>query len=62
MNIIAKEDTDQTDRSDRNRLAICPRCGQKLFEIESIFHKGVFRDKCRRCRTFVQVFVIGDKD
>lgn len=62
MTIIAKEDTDQTDRSDRDRLAVCPRCEQKLFEIESISHKGVFRHKCRRCGKYVQVFVVGDKD
>ncbi len=43
MNIIAKKDTDQTDGSDRNRLAVCPCCGQKLFEIESLHTKGLFR-------------------
>lgn len=62
MNIIAREDTDQTDKSDRVKLAACPHCGQKLFEIESISHKGVFRHKCRRCKRYIRVVVIGEKE
>lgn len=62
MDIISKEDIDQTDKSDRNRLAVCPVCGQKLFEVESIFHKGVFRHKCRRCKKYIRVAVISGKD
>lgn len=62
MDIIAKVDTDQTDRSDREMLAVCPDCGQKLFEIESLHSKGVFRHLCRRCRKYIQVFAIGKED
>ena len=62
MDIITKEDADQTDKSDRDSLAVCPVCGQKLFEVESIFHKGVFRHKCRRCKKYIRVAVIGEKD
>lgn len=62
MNITAKEDTEQADRSRRDRLAECPRCGQKLFEVESIFHRGVFRCKCRRCKRYVRVSVIDKED
>lgn len=62
MNIIAKEDTNQTDKSDRDKLAVCPVCGQKLFEVESIVHKGIFRHKCRRCKKYIRVAIIGDKE
>ena len=62
MNIIAKKDTDQTDGSDRNRLAVCPCCGQKLFEVVSIFHKGIFRFKCRRCKKYIRVSAIDTED
>lgn len=62
MNIIAKKDTDQTDGSDRNRLAVCPCCGQKLFEIESLHTKGLFRHKCRRCKKYIKLAVIGEED
>lgn len=62
MIIIAKEDTEQRDKSDRNKLAVCPHCGQKLFEVVSIFHKGVFRFKCRRCKKYIRASVIDKED
>lgn len=62
MDIIAKEDIEQGDTSDRNKLAVCPHCGQKLFEAVSIFHRGVFRFKCRRCKKYIRVSVIGKED
>ena len=62
MDIIAREDIDQGDTSDRSKLAVCPHCGQKLFEVESIFHKGVFRHKCRRCKKYIRVSVIDKED
>lgn len=62
MNIIAKEDVDQRDRSDRNKLAACPLCGQKLFEVESLHTKGIFRHKCRRCKKYIRVIAIGEMD
>lgn len=55
MNITAKEDIEQGDTSDRNNLAKCPRCGQKLFEVVRIIGSGVFRFKCRRCKSYVIV-------
>lgn len=55
MIITATEDINQKDKSDRNKLAVCPNCGQKLFEIESIFTRGVFRQKCRRCKKYIRV-------
>lgn len=61
MNIKAIIDPNQADTSDRERLATCPHCGQKLFEIESIFNRGVFRLKCRRCKIYVRVSCLGDK-
>lgn len=62
MHIITKKDTDQADRSDRDNLAICPECGQKLFEVESLHTKGLFRHLCRRCRTYIRVAVIEDEE
>lgn len=62
MNIIAKEDTVQTDRSCREKLAVCPHCGQKLFEIESLHTRGVFRHKCRRCKKYIRVIAINKED
>lgn len=62
MNILAKEDIEQGDTSDRERLVSCPGCGQKLFEVKSIFHKGVFRLKCRRCKKYIRVSVIDKED
>lgn len=62
MDIFAKEDVDQTDKSDRNKLALCPVCGQKLFEVESLHRKGVFRQKCRRCKKYIRVSIIAKED
>ena len=62
MTITAKEDSDQTDKSNRDRLATCPVCGQKLFEVESLFTKGVFRHKCRRCKKYIRIAVIVKDD
>ncbi len=60
MKFIVEVDHDQTDKSDRGRMPLCPVCGQKLMEVESIFHKGVFRLKCRRCRKFIRLGVQED--
>ena len=58
MDIIAREDPDQRTIHDRKKLALCPYCGQKLAEIESIFNAGVFRLKCRRCKKYIRVAAI----
>lgn len=60
MKIIATEDDEQRDVSNRDRLAVCPVCGQKLFEVVSIFNRGVFRLKCRRCRKYIKVSASND--
>lgn len=62
MIITAREDPNQKDTSNREKLAVCPRCGQKLFEVESIFRKGLFRQKCRRCKTYIKVSVSDGED
>lgn len=61
MDIIAKIDPDQTYRDRSEGLAVCPHCGQKLFEVMSLQKNGVFRHKCRRCKKYIQVSVIGNK-
>lgn len=62
MDIIAKVDSDQTYRDEREGMAVCPHCGQKLFEVVSLHRSGVFRHKCRRCKKYIRVAVIGEKD
>ncbi len=47
--------------SSRERLAVCPDCGQKLFEVVSLHNRGVFRLKCRRCKKYVRVLALEDK-
>ena len=58
MDFITSEDNNQEDKSNRNSLAVCPICGQKLFEVESLHCRGVFRMKCRRCKKYIRVYVI----
>ena len=62
MTIIVQLDPNQKDTSIRVRIANCPQCGQKLFEVESIAHRGVFRLKCRRCRAYVRAVAEVEKD
>lgn len=57
MNINSIIDSNQTDNGRRQSMALCPACGQKLFEVESIFHRGIFRLKCRRCKRYIRVKV-----
>lgn len=58
MYLSTQQDINQQDSSDRNSLALCPVCGQKLFEVESLSTKGVFRLKCRRCKKYIRVYAI----
>ena len=62
MQIETTEDINQEDISDRKKIARCPRCGQKLIEIESLTTAGVFRVKCRRCKKYIRVNVTGKED
>lgn len=62
MTISCKVDEDQNDKSIRENLALCPYCGQKLFEVESLHTRGVFRQKCRRCKKYIRVTAIGTED
>ncbi len=62
MTIIAKVDTDQDFKEESEELAICPICKQKLFEVKSLHTNGLIRTKCRRCRKYIRVGVIGEKD
>lgn len=60
MQIDTKEDRSQADVSRRPHLAICPLCGQKLFEVESLAAPGIFRIKCRRCKKYIRVTARSD--
>ena len=55
MRVESTVDPDQTDNGNHRNMAFCPVCGQKLFRVESIFHRGVFRHKCRRCKKYIRV-------
>lgn len=39
------------------RFALCPECGQKLFDVRSVAGSAELRIKCRRCRNYIQVSV-----
>lgn len=60
MKIRALVDPIQGDVSNRNRLAICPNCGQKLVEIVSLDKHGVIRSLCRRCKNYVIIYANED--
>lgn len=62
MTITATIDPDQTDSSDREKLILCPECGQKLLEVRSAFHRNLFRMKCRRCRKYIRIVVDGGNE
>lgn len=56
MKIRTLVDPIQGDVSNRNRLAICPNCGQKLVEVISLDKHGVIRSLCRRCKNYVMIY------
>lgn len=56
MLIHATEDTNQETGASPRDLAECPKCGQKLFAVESLCRSGVFRIKCRRCKRYIRVY------
>lgn len=57
MQITTEIDSTQTDDGDRSGMALCPSCGQKLMKVDSLFHSGIFRLKCRRCKKYIRVAV-----
>ena len=62
MTITAAIDPDQTDSGDREKLILCPECGQKLLEVRSAFHRNLFRMKCRSCRKYIRIVVDGGNE
>jgi ribosomal protein S27AE len=50
-------DSDQS--SQRTNMLSCPKCGQKLADVEHLNGMAVIRFKCRRCGTFVKADLIG---
>jgi len=52
-----QEDSDQSVKS--NYFVKCPKCGQKLTDVEYIHGTCILRSQCRRCRTFVKIDIIG---
>lgn len=41
------------------RYAECPDCKQKLFDVRELKGFATLRIKCRRCRKYVNVEIIG---
>lgn len=58
VRIFTQVDTTQADNSDRNKIAYCPECGQKLVEIAFLDGNGRLRQKCRRCKKYIRIIAL----
>ena len=59
LNITTEKDANQSDV--HNVLVNCPCCGQKLTDVTYINGVAVLRTKCRRCRKFIVVKIMGSE-
>lgn len=50
---------DASQSPQRNYLLECPKCGQKLVDIEHLHGMAIVRFKCRRCGTYVKADLVG---
>jgi ribosomal protein S27AE len=50
-------DGDQLSHS--YRLLGCPKCGQKLADVEHLHGIALMRFKCRRCGTYIKAELVG---
>lgn len=60
IKIDAKEDPRQT--VEHHKLVICPMCGQKLTDVKYVKGIVALRVKCRRCKSYINVDLIGNDD
>lgn len=60
IKIDVKEDPRQV--VEHHKLVICPVCGQKLTDIKYVDGVSVLRIKCRRCKKYISVDLIGKED
>jgi len=58
LRINAEIDSEQGAKS--TNFAKCPKCGQILFDVESVRGYLQSRCMCRRCRTYIKVEVVGN--
>ena len=57
IRIEVKADSDQTQKV--RQFITCPKCSQKLADVEYIHGTAILRIKCRRCGTFIKAEMIG---
>lgn len=57
--ISADKDADQ--REIYNKIVLCPICGQKLTDISYLNGVVILRVKCRRCKSYINVDIVGTK-
>lgn len=53
----AERDVSQAESCDK--MVHCPECGQKLTDIKYVNGAIMLRIKCRRCKTYINVDVVG---
>ena len=59
IKVSADKDADQ--REIYNKIVLCPICGQKLTDISYINGVVILRVKCRRCKNYINVDIVGTK-
>jgi C4-type Zn-finger protein len=58
IKISADKDADQ--REIYNKIVLCPICGQKLTDISYVNGVVILRVKCRRCKNYINVDIVGN--
>ncbi|GAE15787.1 hypothetical protein IX296_002005 [Bacteroides pyogenes] len=59
--IKVNADKDTNQREVYNKMVLCPICGQKLTDISYVNGVVILRVKCRRCKNYISVDVMGKK-
>ena len=57
IRVDVRADSDQTQK--KRYFLCCPKCKQKLGDIEYLHGTAIMRFKCRRCGTYVKADLIG---
>lgn len=60
IKIDAHEDPRQV--VEYHKLVECPICGQKLTDVQYVDGAVMLRIKCRRCKKYISVDLVGKKD
>lgn len=59
IKVSADKDADQGEIY--NKIVLCPICGQKLTDISYVNGVVILRVKCRRCKSYINVDIVGTK-